>query len=202
MYSDFLQALIHGLNRHYYSITINYRKNELEQKVGTSFITLIFALIKGVYRVSQRKGPAFEKMRLPKYQSNDIEISLVLFSICLIASRHSPRYRKIATTTTITTTTTFPFLLNLGLMDFGINFWDGDAHVYVCPLERGWSVASEARQVTLCSWKFLILRWSSWKLIGLKTEELLIHSVRFVDSWIEETFVWILVAFVQWLISL
>ncbi|XP_035972655.1 26S proteasome non-ATPase regulatory subunit 14 isoform X3 [Halichoerus grypus] len=27
-----IQALIHGLNRHYYSITINYRKNELEQK--------------------------------------------------------------------------------------------------------------------------------------------------------------------------
>lgn len=31
--SDRFQALIHGLNRHYYSITINYRKNELEQKV-------------------------------------------------------------------------------------------------------------------------------------------------------------------------
>lgn len=29
----FLQALIHGLNRHYYSISINYRKNELEQKM-------------------------------------------------------------------------------------------------------------------------------------------------------------------------
>lgn len=29
----FLQALIHGLNRHYYSLAINYRKNELEQKV-------------------------------------------------------------------------------------------------------------------------------------------------------------------------
>ncbi len=28
-----IQALIHGLNRHYYSIAINYRKNELEQKV-------------------------------------------------------------------------------------------------------------------------------------------------------------------------
>lgn len=28
-----LQALIHGLNRHYYSISINYRKNELEQKM-------------------------------------------------------------------------------------------------------------------------------------------------------------------------
>ena len=27
------QALIHGLNRHYYSIAINYRKNELEQKM-------------------------------------------------------------------------------------------------------------------------------------------------------------------------
>ena len=28
-----IQALIHGLNRHYYSLAINYRKNELEQKV-------------------------------------------------------------------------------------------------------------------------------------------------------------------------
>jgi 26S proteasome regulatory subunit N11 len=26
-----IQALIHGLNRHYYSIAIDYRKNELEQ---------------------------------------------------------------------------------------------------------------------------------------------------------------------------
>jgi len=28
-----IQAIIHGLNRHYYSIAINYRKNELEQKM-------------------------------------------------------------------------------------------------------------------------------------------------------------------------
>lgn len=28
-----IQALIHGLNRHYYSISINYRKNEREQKM-------------------------------------------------------------------------------------------------------------------------------------------------------------------------
>lgn len=28
-----IQALIHGLNRHYYSIAIHYRKNELEQKM-------------------------------------------------------------------------------------------------------------------------------------------------------------------------
>lgn len=28
-----LQALVHGLNRHYYSMAINYRKNELEQKM-------------------------------------------------------------------------------------------------------------------------------------------------------------------------
>jgi 26S proteasome regulatory subunit N11 len=29
-----IQALIHGLNRHYYSININYNTNELDQKVG------------------------------------------------------------------------------------------------------------------------------------------------------------------------
>jgi 26S proteasome regulatory subunit N11 len=28
-----IQALMHGLNRHYYSLAINYRKNELEQKM-------------------------------------------------------------------------------------------------------------------------------------------------------------------------
>lgn len=28
-----IQALIHGLNRHYYSIAINYRKNELEERM-------------------------------------------------------------------------------------------------------------------------------------------------------------------------
>merc|ERR1719191_1824926 len=28
-----IQALIHGLNRHYYSLNINYRKNELEQRM-------------------------------------------------------------------------------------------------------------------------------------------------------------------------
>jgi len=28
-----IQALVHGLNRHYYSIAIDYRKNELEQKM-------------------------------------------------------------------------------------------------------------------------------------------------------------------------
>ncbi|KAJ7947195.1 26S proteasome non-ATPase regulatory subunit 14 [Quillaja saponaria] len=28
-----IQALIHGLNRHYYSIAINYRKNELKEKM-------------------------------------------------------------------------------------------------------------------------------------------------------------------------
>lgn len=28
-----IAALIHGLNRHYYSIAINYRKNELEERM-------------------------------------------------------------------------------------------------------------------------------------------------------------------------
>ena len=31
-----IQALIHGLNRHYYSIAISYRKNELEEKVRST----------------------------------------------------------------------------------------------------------------------------------------------------------------------
>ena len=29
----YAQALIHGLNRHYYSLLINYRKNELEERM-------------------------------------------------------------------------------------------------------------------------------------------------------------------------
>jgi hypothetical protein len=33
LYYLYCQALIHGLNRHYYSIAINYRKNELEEKM-------------------------------------------------------------------------------------------------------------------------------------------------------------------------
>lgn len=28
-----MQALIHGLNRHYYSLMIGYRKNELEERM-------------------------------------------------------------------------------------------------------------------------------------------------------------------------
>jgi hypothetical protein len=31
------QALIHGLNRHYYSIGINYRKTDLEEQVCPLF---------------------------------------------------------------------------------------------------------------------------------------------------------------------
>lgn len=39
-----IQALIHGLNRHYYSIAINYRKNELEQKVRTESFFLSYTI--------------------------------------------------------------------------------------------------------------------------------------------------------------
>ena len=49
----------------------------------------------------------------------------------------------------------------------------------------------EARLATIDSSKFLLLLRN---LIGLKNEELLVHSERFVDSWIEETFIWILAA--------
>ena len=89
-------------------------------------------------------------------------------------------------------------MLNLGLMDFDIKFWDRDEHIYVCRLEGGCSVVSEARQATLDHWnaldsyKFSMLGWRSRKLIGLKNGESLIHSERFVDSWIEEKYVWYL----------
>lgn len=51
-FSWFFQALIHGLNRHYYSITINYRKNELEQKVRSPRPqSLIFCFCYGLWAV-------------------------------------------------------------------------------------------------------------------------------------------------------
>lgn len=53
-----IQALIHGLNRHYYSIPINYRTHELEQKViylsFNKFIVpvIIVILTSNVYEVN------------------------------------------------------------------------------------------------------------------------------------------------------
>ena len=41
-----IQALIHGLGRHYYSLPINYRKNELEQRVTKHLLKSIFCAIK------------------------------------------------------------------------------------------------------------------------------------------------------------
>ena len=52
--------------------------------------------------------------------------------------------------------------------------------------------ASNFRQLEI-----LIAGGSSRKLNGLKNEELLVHSERFVDSWVEETFIWILAASVN-----
>lgn len=37
-----IQALVHGLNKHYYSININYRKNELEQKMLLNLYFYLF----------------------------------------------------------------------------------------------------------------------------------------------------------------
>ena len=80
-------------------------------------------------------------------------------------------------------------------MGFHIKIWGGSEYVYVCPSERGCEIISEVRQATLDSSKFSVL--SSWKLIGRKNEELLVHDERSVDSWIKETVIWILVAFVH-----
>jgi hypothetical protein len=42
-----IQARIHGLNTHYYSISINYRKNELEQKMLQNLHKRVWALLTG-----------------------------------------------------------------------------------------------------------------------------------------------------------
>ena len=91
---------------------------------------------------------------------------------------------------------------NVRLMDFHIKIWEGNEYVYVRPLEWGCGIVSEARQATLdleiliaasdcCSEvhgsKLAIKMRNSWP----------VHSDRFVDFWIEETFLWILVAFVH-----
>jgi 26S proteasome regulatory subunit N11 len=39
-----IQALIHGLNRHYYSMVIDYRKNELEEQMLTNLYKKTWAL--------------------------------------------------------------------------------------------------------------------------------------------------------------
>lgn len=48
------QALIHGLNRHYYSISINYKKNELEQKVWILSLYLSQINITGIKLIANR----------------------------------------------------------------------------------------------------------------------------------------------------
>lgn len=44
-----IQALIHGLNRHYYSIPINYRTHDLEQKVYLLKSFFIFILFRSFF---------------------------------------------------------------------------------------------------------------------------------------------------------
>ena len=44
----------------------------------------------------------------------------------------------------------------------------------------------EESQASLDSGKKSLLRFSSLSLIGLKNEELLVHSETFVDSWVEK----------------
>ncbi|CAH8503288.1 unnamed protein product [Schistosoma haematobium] len=39
-----IQALIHGLNRHYYSLPINYRKNKWEIKVSFIYLTILIEI--------------------------------------------------------------------------------------------------------------------------------------------------------------
>ena len=90
----------------------------------------------------------------------------------------------------------------MGLLDFHIKLWDGNEQISVCALKGCLGLVSEARQANLDSLTFSLLRWKSWKLITLLNEELLVQGERFVDSWIKETFIWILAAFVHVIVNL
>ena len=80
-------------------------------------------------------------------------------------------------------------------MDFRIKFeTDMNSFIYALWKRIRHNLRSEASNPQQLE---ILTAASSRKLIGLENEELLVHSDRFVDSWIEEIFSWILAAFVH-----
>lgn len=55
-----IQALIHGLNRHYYSIAIDYRKNELEEQ-----------MLMNLHKNAWRNGLVLKKFEQHKMTNED-----------------------------------------------------------------------------------------------------------------------------------
>lgn len=79
-----IQALIHGLNRHYYSIAIDYRKNDLEQR-----------MLGNLYRASWQDGMKVIPYAEHEKQNEElvkVRLTLPLFApiLCLPSSTHSP----------------------------------------------------------------------------------------------------------------
>jgi 26S proteasome regulatory subunit N11 len=62
-----IQALIHGLNRHYYSISINYRKNELEQKVFFIFYFELGKMFDYFFMIKCLDVAQFEQEKLDRW---------------------------------------------------------------------------------------------------------------------------------------
>ena len=70
-----IQALIHGLGRHYYSLPINYRKNDLEQRVRGNFLmtSLILSLSLSLYPPPQMLLNLHKKMWMVGLQLVDYQ---------------------------------------------------------------------------------------------------------------------------------
>lgn len=74
-----IQALIHGLNRHYYSIFVNYRKTELEQ-----------AMLMNLHKRNWTEGLTLRDFKSHK-EANEkaIKVSIDIYSVVSIGSTNA-----------------------------------------------------------------------------------------------------------------
>ncbi|KAL0479135.1 26S proteasome subunit Rpn11 [Acrasis kona] len=78
-----IQALIHGLNRHYYSMPINYRKNELEQK-----------MLLNVHKKTWTEG-----LKLEKFDEHEKNNEKMLLNMVELAKSYNKMLQEEAKTT-------------------------------------------------------------------------------------------------------
>ena len=77
-----IQALIHGLNRHYYSIVISYRKNELEEK-----------MLMNLHKKKWSKGLLLKDYE--RHSKDNEEVAKVRAPACCAAVQHCSRLRPL-----------------------------------------------------------------------------------------------------------
>jgi len=73
-----IQALIHGLNRHYYSIAVNYRKTELEQ-----------SMLMNLHKRNWTEGLKLRDFNIHK-EGNEKAIKVIFVSTILECHHYSP----------------------------------------------------------------------------------------------------------------